>query len=259
MASTSEIVRIFGDAKEDAKEIYNEFMEILSEKDESQRNNLLTKKIKDRRELIQLGIFRDMKELANTLFNKAIKKNAVGLCTIMMSNLPELLNSRDENGNGPQHIYANYYEKIQPAHKLFQLLFNEKTDLKPNNNGANPIHVAAEKIGGASMLYASRFIKKFEDIRLFDTWFLAKDNRLGWTPLMYRLESRGITAFLQIPSIFEYHVTRNIKSDDGHNIFHFAAFRDLPQVMEKCMEYCMSSTTHPQNDKDKLGRIIGLY
>ena len=174
MASTSEIERISGSVKEDAQEIYKEFMEVLSEKDESQRNNLLTKKIKDRRELIQLGIFRDMKELAYNLFNKAIEKNAVGLCTIMMSNIPELLNSRDENGNGPQHIYANYYENIQPAHKLFQLLFNEKTDLKPNKKGANPIHVAAEKIGGASMLMLHDLLKSLKIFVCLILGFLQK-------------------------------------------------------------------------------------
>lgn len=257
MSSTVEIERIFGDSKEGARKIYNEFMVILSkEEDKHQRNVLLMRKIEERKEDIQFGIFRDMKELAFTLFNEAIKKNAVSLCVSMLSHIPETLNSRDEGGNGPQHIFANYYQKIQPARPLFELLFNEKTDLTPNKKGANPIHIAAAKIGGAGIIYASRFIKMFENIRLFDIWFVTQDKERGWTPLMYRVNTqvRSVVAFDNIPSIYEHHVIRNIKSNAGHNIFHFACIARMVSLVKKCMKFCMSSKTHPQNDKDKAGK-----
>ena len=256
MASTSEIVRIFGDPKEDAKEIYNEFMKILSEDNSIIRDNFLLVKITAYKEQIQLGVFRDMKELAFTLFYEAIKKNALSLCSIMLSNLPELLNTRDEGGNGPQHIYADYYERIQPAKMLFNLLFNEKTDLTPNKKGANPIHIAAAKIGGPAMIFADRFIKKFESTRLFDTWFIAQENDRGFTPLMYRVipQVRSVVAFDNIPGIYEQHVIKNIKSNYGRNIFHLACIAMMDNVVSKCMTFCMSSKTHPQNDKDKEGK-----
>lgn len=256
MASTSEIERIFGDPTEDAKRIYNEFMMILVGCDDLvMRNNLLDKKIHERKEDIQLGIFRDMKELAHNLFHDAIKNTAPGLCKVMLLNVPELLNTRDEGGNGPQHTYANYYASFpHQANTIFNLLFNENTDLAPNKKGMNPIHIVAEKMGGPSIVYGDRFIKKFENLRLFDIWFIAQDKQMGWTPLMYRVHSCSVKAFNKIPGIYELHVIKNIKSLNGQNIFHMASMSNMENVMKKCMKFCMSSKTHPQNDKDQRGK-----